>query len=77
MAGDAISYWVGRHFQEQLRTVWPFRRHPGWLKKGEAFLGQDGGKGILLGRFCRAGTLVVGTLLSRWRYFEAKKVDRK
>jgi undecaprenyl-diphosphatase len=51
VVGDAISYWVGRHFQEQLRTLWPFRRHPGWLKKGEAFLGRHGGKSVLLGRF--------------------------
>lgn len=51
VAGDAISYWVGRHFREQLRTLRPFRRHPGWLEKGEAFFRRHGGKSILLGRF--------------------------
>lgn len=51
VAGDATSYWLGRHFQEQLHGLWPFRRHPGWLKKGAAFMSRHGGKGILLGRF--------------------------
>lgn len=51
VAGDTTSYWLGRHFQEQLHSLWPFRRHPGWLKNGAAFMHRHGGKGILLGRF--------------------------
>lgn len=51
VAGDATSYWLGHHFQEQLHDLWPFRRHPGWLKSGTAFMHRHGGKGILLGRF--------------------------
>lgn len=51
VAGDTISYWAGRHYHEQLRTLWPFRRHPSWLEKGEAFFHRHGGKSIIFGRF--------------------------
>lgn len=32
--GDSISYWLGRHFGDRLRTYWPLRRYPGALAKG-------------------------------------------
>ncbi|MCF6289958.1 MAG: VTT domain-containing protein, partial [Desulfobacterales bacterium] len=51
IAGDGISYWLGHHFQEELRRIWPFSRYPGMLQKGEAFFHQHGGKSILFGRF--------------------------
>lgn len=49
--GDGFSYWLGRHFHQQIRAVWPFSRHPEWLEKGEAFFRRHGGKSVLLGRF--------------------------
>ena len=51
IAGDGISYWLGRHYQEKLRRIWPFSRYSGLLKNGEAFFHRHGGKSILLGRF--------------------------
>ncbi len=51
IAGDGISYWLGRHYQEELRRIWPFSRYPGMLQKGETFFHQHGGKSILFGRF--------------------------
>jgi membrane protein DedA with SNARE-associated domain/membrane-associated phospholipid phosphatase len=51
VAGDGISYWLGRHYQETLRSVWPFRRYPEMLKKGEGFFYRHGGKSVLFGRF--------------------------
>jgi membrane protein DedA with SNARE-associated domain/membrane-associated phospholipid phosphatase len=51
VAGDGISYWLGRHYQETLRNVWPFRRYPEMLKKGEGFFYRHGGKSVLFGRF--------------------------
>lgn len=51
VAGDTISYWAGRHYHDQLRVLWPFRRHPSWLEKGEAFFHRHGGKSIIFGRF--------------------------
>ena len=28
VAGDGISYWLGHHFKERIRQVWPFSKHP-------------------------------------------------
>lgn len=51
VAGDSISYWIGRRFQNQLRQIWPFSRHPETLAGGERFFVQYGGKSVAFGRF--------------------------
>lgn len=51
IAGDGISYWLGHHYQEELRKVWPFSRYPTMLQNGEAFFHRHGGKSVLFGRF--------------------------
>jgi membrane protein DedA with SNARE-associated domain len=51
VAGDVVSFWLGRHFKEGLRTVWPFSRYPLLLGRGESFFQRHGGKSVLFGRF--------------------------
>jgi len=51
IAGDGISYWLGHHYRDRLRSVWPFRSHPDWLSRGETFFRRHGAKSILFGRF--------------------------
>lgn len=51
IAGDGISYWLGRHYRDQLRSVWPFRSHLQVLSRGEDFVRRHGAKSVLLGRF--------------------------
>lgn len=51
IAGDSLSYWLGRRYQQQFRNLWPFRRHPGLLDRGIDFFHRHGGKSVLLGRF--------------------------
>lgn len=51
VVGDGLSYWLGRHFHQDLRKVWPFTRHPDMLDKGEAYFRRHGGKSVLFGRF--------------------------
>ena len=51
VAGDGISYWLGRHYQADLRRIWPFSHYPGMLIKGEFFFKRHGGKSVLFGRF--------------------------
>jgi membrane protein DedA with SNARE-associated domain/membrane-associated phospholipid phosphatase len=51
MAGDGISYAIGRTFQHRIEHVWPFRKYPHWLGRSEAYVEQHGGKGIIFGRF--------------------------
>lgn len=51
VVGDGISYWLGYHYHERLRQMWPFSRYPQMLIRGEAFFHRHGGKSVLLGRF--------------------------
>lgn len=51
VVGDGISYRLGYYYKDRLISIWPFSRHPGMLKKGEAFFYKHGGKSILIGRF--------------------------
>jgi len=51
IAGDGVSYWLGHHYQEGLKGIWPFSRYPGMLRNGEAFFHRHGGKSVLFGRF--------------------------
>jgi undecaprenyl-diphosphatase len=34
VAGDGVSYWLGHHYRESLRSIWPFSRYPEILNKG-------------------------------------------
>lgn len=49
--GDGISFFLGRHFQGQLRSLWPFSRHPEMLQRGIDFFQRYGGKSVAFGRF--------------------------
>lgn len=49
--GDVISFWLGYHFHEKVRELWPLRSFPQILHKGELFFKKHGGKSIFLGRF--------------------------
>lgn len=49
--GDGISYWLGRHYKQELKRHWPFSLYPQILLRGEAFFNRHGGKSVLFGRF--------------------------
>jgi len=51
VAGDSLSYWLGRHFDKQLLAIWPLSRYPQLIPRGERFFKRHGGKSILFGRF--------------------------
>lgn len=51
MAGDGLSFWLGRHYHQHLREIWPFSRYPALFARGEAFFTAHGGKSLLIGRF--------------------------
>ncbi len=51
IAGDWFSYWLGRHFDQQLRHLWPLSRYPKLIPAGEKFFTRHGGKSVLFGRF--------------------------
>jgi membrane protein DedA with SNARE-associated domain len=49
--GDWVSYWLGRHYHEQIARMWPLSKHPDLLPKGHAFFEKWGWPGVFLGRF--------------------------
>lgn len=51
MAGDGLSYFIGRTYQHRIERVWPFRKYPQWLSNSEAYVQKHGGKSIIFGRF--------------------------
>jgi membrane protein DedA with SNARE-associated domain len=51
IAGDGLSYWLGRSYKEGVAQIWPLRRNPALIEKGAAFFGKHGGKAILIARF--------------------------
>ncbi len=51
LLGDVTSYWMGHHFKERLRFMWPLSRYPQVLTRGETFFHRHGGKSVVLGRF--------------------------
>ena len=51
ITGDGISYWLGVKYNRNLAAIWPFRRYPDLLNRGQLFFQRHGGKSVLLGRF--------------------------
>lgn len=51
IVGDGLSYWLGHHYKDRLRGVWPFRKYPALMQRGELFFARHGGKSVLFGRF--------------------------
>ena len=51
VAGDGLSFWLGKRYQRQLTGLWPFNKHPAMLEKGMAFFQRYGGKSVAIGRF--------------------------
>jgi len=49
--GDGLSFWLGRHFNQNLRHIWPLPKYPGLLKMGEDFFHRHGAMSVLFGRF--------------------------
>lgn len=49
--GDWVSYWLGRHFHDDIARMWPLSRHPDLLPRGHAFMEKYGVWAIVLGRF--------------------------
>lgn len=51
IAGDLISFWLGRHAAPYVRNHWPFNRQPHWLDKGQRFFQRHGSLSVVIGRF--------------------------
>lgn len=59
IAGDGLSYSVGRRFNDRLRTLWPFSRYPEQLERGVAFFDRYGAWSVAIGRFAGPSRAIV------------------
>lgn len=51
VAGDALSFFLGRYAHGPLLRRWPFDRHRQWLDRGERFIRRYGVPSVVIGRF--------------------------
>lgn len=49
--GYAISYWIGYYFKDSIENVWPFRKNPELIQKGEIFFQKYGALSVFFGHF--------------------------
>lgn len=61
VAGDGLSFWLGRLYKERLKEIWPFTRYPESLTRGVQFFQSMGAKASLLVAFS-----ALSGQLSRW-----------
>ncbi len=54
LLGDVSSYWIGRHFHQDIRRLPVLRHHPEWLAGAEGFFARYGIASLLVGRFIGA-----------------------
>jgi membrane protein DedA with SNARE-associated domain len=51
LSGDAISFWIGRHYRERLYEWRLLKRYPDAVRNAQRFFERHGGKGVMLARF--------------------------
>ncbi|GJE58771.1 DedA family protein [Methylobacterium trifolii] len=57
--GDWLSYEFGRHYGDGAKGMWPMRRYPEMVEKGEVFLKRWGAAAVAVGRFFGPARAVV------------------
>lgn len=51
IAGDGISFWIGKRYKARIVQLWPFRTHPQVLDAGHRFFEKHGAKSVVFARF--------------------------
>lgn len=49
--GDWLSYWLGKHYHQQVINAWPLNKHPKLVYRAEQFFARYGTFGVFIGRF--------------------------
>lgn len=73
LAGDCLSYFIGRRYQHQLLGIWPFSRYRQIMVRGERFFDRYGASGIVIGRIVGATRPIVPVVagmmnMPPWRF---------
>lgn len=48
--GDGASYWLGQHYHARLQSVWPLKKHPQLIERGQAYFAAHGRASVFFGR---------------------------
>lgn len=71
--GDCISYALGRYFKDDAAKVWPIRKFPDFIPKGQVLCERWGILGIIVGKFIGGlrpfVPVVAGMLSMPWALF--------
>lgn len=51
LLGDGVSYFLGRHFHQNIRRLPGLRHHPEWIAGAESYFQRYGIASLLVGRF--------------------------
>ncbi|QXI52834.1 bifunctional DedA family/phosphatase PAP2 family protein [Pseudomonas alvandae] len=51
LLGDLVSYFLGRHFHQNIRRLPGLRHHPEWMSAAEGYFQRYGIASLLVGRF--------------------------
>lgn len=51
LCGDVLNFSLGYLLKDNIKHVWPFKKYPHWLHKGQYFFEVHGGKSIYFARF--------------------------
>lgn len=51
LLGDGVSYFLGRHFHQNIRRLPGLRHHPQWIAGAESYFQRYGIASLLVGRF--------------------------
>lgn len=51
LLGDGVSYYLGRHFHQNIRRLPGLRHHPEWMNGAETYFHKYGIASLLVGRF--------------------------
>ncbi len=69
--GYAVSYWIGRYFEEAVPNIWPFSRQPELIRHGENFFRRWGVWGVFFGHFFGPIRAVIPVVAGMFRMSQA------
>lgn len=69
--GGSIGYWIsyviGYHYADRIKTFWPFSANPGLIENGQAFFDKWGALGVFFGHFFGPVRAVIPVVAGMYR----------
>lgn len=65
--GYALSYWIGAYFKDSIPNIWPFKKDPTLIPRGEEFFNKYGAWSVFLGHFVGPVRAVIPVVAGMFR----------